>query len=1108
MNTPKKQPVQIRTGSDKLAAIRSPPQPVEISSHTGVARSVSSWIRMTKIDMEGGRSGESEYVHAEREQTKVQLHTITKRLCEVIENFDGGRSRVTEDEKHEEHDAIMQVSSRLFTNHDSMSTDHQEREDTATLIADYGKLCVERNKTLESLDDWFKEGHIDDLEDMWEKMKLLSNGDDYYILRQSLVVGKLAALRLKAVYAELEKGAKQASSVSKNLKAEMQKLEKEVQASKETIETIVDKKDAVDKERVSNAKSVSDMVKETWKYAAAEICDMLNRVKDHAGDTKALETKINKMVTSMNQQSDTVNQLNKKIKELEEVIIARLIRARDQVTTSLTDDNAQLKEGMDSLRGEVLKAKKQAAVLQTQLEQTEQEKDAAVKKTASGKPEAVNESLDSASNETLKALVSDLAKKNSKLEHVTVKKLEEERDQLKAEIEILNKTSPGPTESKSPSSRLSGSRASNERVYSNQRNTARSPPSHLSTPVTDIIAQVENNEVISQEKMKELVEEVHKKMLANEQLEQLASDAENKLKEAEEKVQILQNTVIHLQEQLEMGIDKNQSAMECQVSATPESNAHFETEVTDVEQPKEQIEGKTLEMVADLLKKLNSDEYPFEIADSKALRALQEEAIKVNQMIESFMAYSSDVLNQETVVMSNAVEKLLSQLPPSEREEILIRSKVNESGPESAFDYIPTTHTPPGSISPGHILLHRAEHQETVITPTLDNNPFNSFLSGILNNKLSPSMQPQASPLRSGAESAHRSDTALFHAFDGIVNNILYKSADTAQQSESLKPVLKPPSSSSTSSVQCSERMLADFGADVLSPKLKFQHNKLKSVLTAMAQHKKNKGPGYKFSEVTIPKNMTELLQVHNYGGQAQQLQTANKLHNQDQRRNALQGLQRKKKPPFQTLIDKANKVHYVKDQTQTVPLLQVQKQEEKGVSITKFNLMSNTYSLPASSPWVAMLDNGSSSQKTRRLPAPLQRLQERQKCSPPQPSTSKPGTWLQSMAVPNTNKEMALNVNQSIVNQTLMRSERGKISAETPPSSPRHIETLEMRGEILINDLPVSMPAKKHGKVSRKSLFWSRRRHMQSVDGKRKRKAPAPGSVMYKIPPDYVDIY
>lgn len=34
----------------------------------------------------------------------------------------------------------------------------------------------------------------------------------------------------------------------------MQKLEKEVQASKETIETIVDK-NAADKERVSNAKS-------------------------------------------------------------------------------------------------------------------------------------------------------------------------------------------------------------------------------------------------------------------------------------------------------------------------------------------------------------------------------------------------------------------------------------------------------------------------------------------------------------------------------------------------------------------------------------------------------------------------------------------------------------------------------------------------------------------------------------------------------------------------------------------------------------------------------------------------------------------------------------
>ena len=37
---------------------------------------------------------------------------------------------------------------------------------------------------------------------------------------------------------------------------------------------------------------------------------------------------------------------------------------------------------MDVLRGEVLKVKKQAAVLQTQLEQTEQEKGAALKKVA------------------------------------------------------------------------------------------------------------------------------------------------------------------------------------------------------------------------------------------------------------------------------------------------------------------------------------------------------------------------------------------------------------------------------------------------------------------------------------------------------------------------------------------------------------------------------------------------------------------------------------------------------------------------------------------------------------------------------------------------------
>ena len=59
-------------------------------------------------------------------------------------------------------------------------------------------------------------------------------------------------------------------------------------------------------------------------------------------------------------------------------------------------------------------------------------------------------------------------------------------------------------------------------------------------------------------------------------------------------------------------------------------------------------------MVADLLKKLNSDDYPFEISDSKALRALQEEAIKVNKMIESFMAYSSNVLNEESEFLKHS----------------------------------------------------------------------------------------------------------------------------------------------------------------------------------------------------------------------------------------------------------------------------------------------------------------------------------------------------------------------------------------------------------------------------------------------------------------------
>lgn len=146
------------------------------------------------------------------------------------------------------------------------------------------------------------------------------------------------------------------------------------------------------------------------------------------------------------------------------------------------------------------------------------------------------------------------------------------------------------------------------------------------------------------------------------------------------------------------------------------------------------------------------------------------------------------------VVMSNAVEKLLSQLPPSEREEILIRSKVNESDPERALDHITATHTQQDHISQGHTLHHNAEQQETVNAQALDNNPFNSFLSCILNsNKMSSSMQPQASPLQSdvqsGTDSAHQNDRVLFHAFDGIVNNILCKSADPLQQKNS-QPVL------------------------------------------------------------------------------------------------------------------------------------------------------------------------------------------------------------------------------------------------------------------------------------------------------------------------------
>lgn len=53
-----------------------------------------------------------------------------------------------------------------------------------------------------------------------------------------------------------------------------------------------------------------------------------------------------------------------------------------------------------------------------------------------------------------------------------------------------------------------------------------------------------------------------------------------------------------------------------------------------------------------------------------------------------------------------------------------------------------------------------------------------------------------------------------------------------------------------------------------------------------------------------------------------------------------------------------------------------------------------------------------------------------------------------------------------------------------------------------------MSAPPRVGKKVTHKSLFWSRRRYMQPAERQRKRKAVTPGSVLYKIPPDYVDIY
>jgi len=82
------------------------------------------------------------------------------------------------------------------------------KDNIQLMITDYKEMCMEREELLYSLADWFEEGHIDDLMEE-AKQRKLSVVADPEGLRQSLLEGKRASERLKAINHQMEEEANQ-----------------------------------------------------------------------------------------------------------------------------------------------------------------------------------------------------------------------------------------------------------------------------------------------------------------------------------------------------------------------------------------------------------------------------------------------------------------------------------------------------------------------------------------------------------------------------------------------------------------------------------------------------------------------------------------------------------------------------------------------------------------------------------------------------------------------------------------------------------------------------------------------------------------------------------
>ena len=126
--------------------------------------------------------------------------------------------------------------------------------------------------------------------------------------------------------------------------------------------------------------STHNAATDSWKFAAAEICNLLQHVRDNGlDDVHGLESKIQAMVDTMQQQSTAVEKLQKDLaQQKQEAMFSGM------TTTRLSDDNALLKEELDVLRERLMESKETVSELEAEVHshQLEKEMRAAGAKTA------------------------------------------------------------------------------------------------------------------------------------------------------------------------------------------------------------------------------------------------------------------------------------------------------------------------------------------------------------------------------------------------------------------------------------------------------------------------------------------------------------------------------------------------------------------------------------------------------------------------------------------------------------------------------------------------------------------------------------------------------